>query len=137
MGILDLDFAGVDTSGYKLVTEGEHGFEVTEVQEADDKPQLILTLMCNDGSESNGESIRHFVTMTASAAKATKRFLQALLQTAIEGPLTEYLSDPQDLVGMQLEANVTHTLATSKKSGKEVTYANIDIWTLWEPETAF
>ena len=131
MGILDLDFEGVDTgSGYTLVSAGDHGFAITKCDDKTDeaRPHVIYTLTCNDGSPSDGATLQYRLYFEEKSMPFAKRFLQHVLGVSIEGKLSNYVSDFADLVGYAVEGVVDHNANGSK------IYANLNAFSLSQPE---
>lgn len=128
--MIDLDFAGVEASGFRMVTPGFHTFLVTKVEDktTEEKPHVIVTLTCQDAEEA-GSTMQHRLYFHTDGAMGTaKLFLQHALNTRIEGNLSEYLTDWSDLVGAEVSGPVVHNPVGDK------TYANLAIFEVAQPD---
>lgn len=122
MGILDMDFSNVERSN--KLPEGEYVFAIESV---DDKPansgSPMWTLKMSVISDENegaqvGKTQFARLVFGEKSMWSVAQALDAILGVKIEGPLSDYISDPSDLVGKTVGGVVTH----------KDDYANVTIW---------
>lgn len=97
---LDLNFDGIG-DGPPILDEGDYVLVIADAQvkaaKSGEGQVLHLTF------EANGIKIRQYMSLKRDALWAVKRFLQAVYQQELDGPLT---LDEKELVGMSVTATI-------------------------------
>ncbi len=122
-------------SDYSMAEEGIHRMRLTEVSDpilsqykktnGDDKWQLKLTFQIDDSeSESDGETLNHFASISMHPKSSTYPIVKALLGGQEIDPDAEI--DFDDLIGRHVMGTVTHVQKPSRNNpGQMATFANI------------
>jgi hypothetical protein len=112
MGILDMDFSNVERSN--KLPEGEYTFAIETVEDKPSKagdPMWTLKMSVIedqfDGAQIGKTQYARLVFGEKSMWSVAQA-LDAILGVSIEGPLSDYISDPSDLVGKTVGGVVTH-----------------------------
>lgn len=105
---INLDFSGVDTSGFQKPEEGDHVFVISDAIVEPNKAQDSQNLKVRAevvGGDSDGRSVLSFFSFKEGALWNLKLFLEAIAGEELESVDI----DEKDLVGKTFVGTVRHT----------------------------